>query len=458
MSSRNFCPECGNPLNNELENCPHCGTSIPNESVDSPSVKSDHQKVYKEITPRIKKKPKSLKNRFGFLSWILLLLGSAFGLYALTTPAGSVKILDLYSWDLWMYGYNVIFESGVGLEVFWVRNENFLFVSVISTVLVIIGNVSAIVGAFSQMIKKAHKSYIPIIASVILFGSPLFFLAGYEVLMSFGTGESFWSLINPGFAVYGQFLAALIILPAFFITKNSEEYIKPLEKDLHQEKVYNMLKSLLETKFLLESEKNNFENELEVISLRLKGVASLKKTIGISNMESPDNIHQEEDDSQEAISFFQQALELSSDVNQEVSIFDLDIAKKIIKLQDREIVLKYLDRISGHTTILLGELLQALTSGRKPRKVVESPNSKTKIHRLESTSKQPDKTNISSNLRQKNESLSKDSSKRFPSISELIQAQSSSQIKEEPKISDEDEKSDTEKGLKEEQKEESQKD
>ena len=274
------------------------------------------------------KKPKPLKKKFGFSSWILLLLGSAVGLYALTTPVGSVKILDIYSWDLWMYVFNVVFDSEVGLDVFWVMNEDILFVSVISTLFVIIGNVTAIISAFSLIISGAHKTYLSIIAPIILFGTPIFFLAGIEVLMFFGTGESFWSLIPPAFGVYGQFLAALIMLPAYFITMNSEKYIKPLEKDLHQEKVYDMLKTLLDTKFLLEGEKNSLKNELEVISLRLKGVTSLKKKIGLLNMATQDYIHHEEQESQEALKFFQQALELSSDFNQEVSIFDLNLVKK----------------------------------------------------------------------------------------------------------------------------------
>ena len=458
MNSRNFCPECGNPLNNELENCPICGTLISIESMDHPSVQSDQQSAQKNLTPQIKKKPKPSKNKLGFLSWILLLIGSGVGLYALTTPAGSVKILDLYSWDLWMYGYNVVFESGVGLEVFWVMNEDILFVAVISTLFVIIGNVSAIVSAVSLIKGGAHKTYLSIIAPIILFGSAIFFLAGYEVLMFFGTGESFWSLVPPAFGVYGQFLAALIMLPAYFITMNSEKYIKPLEKDLHQEKVYDMLKTLLDTKFLIEGEKNSLRNELEVISLRLKGVTSLKKKIGLLNMEMQDYIHHEEHKFQEALNFFQQALELSSDVNQEVSIFDLNLAKKIIKQQDREIALYYLNNISEHTTILLGELLQALTSGRRTSKLIERRNSGSKVPLYKSTSQRPNETNMSKNWKEKIKPLSKDTSRTFPPISELIQGKSSSKFTEELKSSDTDEKSEGQSELREEQEEESQKD
>ncbi|MHA1988577.1 MAG: hypothetical protein ACW98D_18245 [Promethearchaeota archaeon] len=457
MISRNFCPECGKPLNNELENCASCGTPIPYETVVPSSAKSNHQRSYKDKTPKIKKKPKPLKNKFGFISWILLLLGAGIGLYALTTPAGSVKILDIYSWDLWMYGYNVVFESGVGLDVFWVGNEDILFVAVASTLFVIIGNVSAIIGAFSQMIKGSHKSYVSIVAPVILFGSPIFFLAGYEILMFLGTGESFWSLIPPAFGVYGQFLAALIMLPAFFITMNSEKYSKPLEKDLHQEKVYGMLKTLLGTKFLLEGEKNSLRNELEVISLRLKGVTSLKKKIGLLNMETQDYIHREDDESQQALNFFQQALELSSDLNQEVSIFDLNLAKKIIEQQDREIALNYLSEISDHTTILLGEMLQALTSGRRTSNLLGRRNSESKAPLYKSTSQRSDETNVSENWKEKIKPISKDSSSRFPPISELLQAKSSSKFTEESKSSDTDEKSEDQSELREEQEEESQK-
>jgi len=454
MSSHNFCPECGKPLNDELENCTSCGTQIPNEPLDHLNAQSTQQTTKKDLTPRIRKKPKPLKKKLGFFSWILLLIGSGVGLYALTTPAGSVKILDLYSWDMWMYGYNVVFESGVGLEVFWVKNEEILFVSLASTIFVIIGNVSAITGGISLIIRGPHKSNVAIVAPIMLFGSAVFFLAGVEILMFIGMEESFWSLINPGFGIYGQFLAALLMIPAFFISRNSEKYIEPLEKDLHQQKVYDMIKVILETKFLLESEKNILKNELEVISLRLKGVTSLKKKIGLLNMETQDYIHHEGQESQEALKFFQQALELSSNLNQEVSIFDLNLAKKIIEQQDREIRLNYLNKISGHTTLLLGEILQALTSGRRISEVIERRNSGSKVPLHESPSQPSTETNISNNLQERIKPASKDSSQRFPPISELMKQKLSSDSTDELKISD-DEKSNEKIEHREEQEEES---
>jgi len=215
-----------------------------------------------------------------------------------------------------------------------------------------------------------------------------------------------------------------------------------------------MIKVILETKFLLESEKNILKNELEVISLRLKGVTSLKKKIGLLNMETQDYIHHEGQESQEALKFFQQALELSSNLNQEVSIFDLNLAKKIIEQQDREIRLNYLNKISGHTTLLLGEILQALTSGRRISEVIERRNSGSKVPLHESPSQPSTETNISNNLQERIKPASKDSSQRFPPISELMKQKLSSDSTDELKISD-DEKSNEKIEHREEQEEES---
>lgn len=361
MKSHNFCHECGKPLNSDLINCPNCGTPVIYKPINHSRSLSEQKGIEKDTIPQVTKITKPLIKKLGFFSWILLLLGSAIGLYALSTPAGSVKIADIYSWDMWMFGYNRVFESGVGVDVFWTMNENLLFVSIASTIFVIIGNIAAIVSAGSLIIKGVHTTYVALIAPIVLIGSVLFYLAGYQVLMFFGTGESFWSLISPAFAIYGQFLAAAFMVSGFFIARGSSKYSEPLEKEVHQEKVYNMLKRLVESKFLLESEKERLNNELEVISLRLKGVAFLQSKIEFLPTENLDKILLEETEYEEGLKFFQQAFELSSISQQEISKTDLNLVKKIFEQQDKRIALHYLNEISDHTTILIGDIFKRLS-------------------------------------------------------------------------------------------------
>jgi len=128
-------------------------------------------------------------------------------------------------------------------------------------------------------------------------------------------------------------------------------------------KVYNMLKSLIDSKFLSESEKERLNHELEVISLRLKGVAFLQTRIDSSRrgrLRRRVKILLEETDYEEGLKFFQQAFELSSISQQEISKADLNLVKKIFEQQDKRIALQYLNEISDHTKILIGEIFKIL--------------------------------------------------------------------------------------------------
>ncbi|MFX0038353.1 MAG: zinc ribbon domain-containing protein [Promethearchaeota archaeon] len=361
MKSHNFCHECGASLNKDMKNCPNCGEPIIKELIEPLRPLSNQKPIEKDRIPITKKRKKPLVKKLGFFSWILLLIGSAIGFYALTTPAGSVRVSDIYSWDMWMFGYNRVVDMGV-LDVFWVGNEELLTVSIVSTVFVIIGNIVAIISAGSLIIRGIHTTYAAIAAPIILAGSALFYLGGYQVLMFFGTGESFWSLMNPAFAVYGQFAAAAFMAGGFFIARGASKYSEPLKKEFHQEKVFNMLKTIVETKFLVPSERDQLNKELDVISLRLKGVVFLKKKIEMLTSVKPTNIQLEETQFDEGLKYFQEALELSSSTQLEISKKDIELAKKVLEQQDEDIALFYLKEISDHTTILIGDIFKRLST------------------------------------------------------------------------------------------------
>lgn len=123
------------------------------------------------------------------------------------------------------------------------------------------------------------------------------------------------------------------------ISKNKKSLIRELKI---LDKIYNILKSLIESKSLSESEKERLNNEIEVISLRLKG----KNKIIIKKP-----------DYEEGLKFFQKALELSSLSQQEISKTDLTLVKKIFEQQNKKTTLHYLNEISDHTLILIDEII-----------------------------------------------------------------------------------------------------
>lgn len=123
------------------------------------------------------------------------------------------------------------------------------------------------------------------------------------------------------------------------ISKNKKSLIMELKI---LDKIYYILKSLIESKSLSESEKERLNNEIEVISFRLKG----KNKIIIKKP-----------DYEEGLKFFQKALELSSLSQQEISITDLTLVKKIFEQQNKKTTLHYLNEISHHTLILIDEII-----------------------------------------------------------------------------------------------------
>jgi hypothetical protein len=335
-----FCPECGNPLKLEdMKFCPNCRTPI----VTEPS-------------PQTKINIKAKKRLWQNFSWILLLSGSIIGLIALFTPTGSFHYGDLYSWDMWMFGYNIYYDWEVGIDIFWTVNPYLLAFSIVTTIFVVIGNIVAIVGVVRLLKKKDYAYILPGIGAVILIGLVLFYLIAYEVYFIIFRGESFWRLLHPAFGVYGQFIAAGLMIPAFFLAREASQYSDPLEKELHQEKVYNMLKTIIETKRLPESEENRLKNELKIISLRLKGVAFLQGKIMEFTMENQNHMNLED-----SLKYFKQAFDLSSSTQQNISKADLYLVEQIIEERDKIKALKYLKEISDHTTLLLGEIVKILS-------------------------------------------------------------------------------------------------
>ncbi|MFX1280845.1 MAG: hypothetical protein ACFFA3_15825 [Promethearchaeota archaeon] len=409
MIKYNYCPECGSSLSKEEKICPKCGVQIDNQYANQ--IRSSSKKKIPDKYPPLEysRKRRSTVKKWGHLGWVFLLIGGGIGLYALFTPAGSINLNGLVSWDMWMFGYNKTYDWETGWDNFWTLNEDLLGISVGSTIFVIIGNILAITSAGYQIKRGIHKSYLGIASSVVTTIATLVYLAGYEIMFQTYTGESFWSVLPPAFGVYGQFLAALFMVLGFIIARSASKYQILKEKHENKMKLYLMLRTFIETGMVSEDEKEKLNSILKILELRFKGISLLENKIEDYSSKRNESSYLEPMEFGKAIECFQQAVDLSSDHTVTSSKRDLDLASRIILGYDRKINLDYLNEIKSHTDFFLTELLLKYRYRKFTPKTSEW---KQKIDFPQQTSKP------SSHI-----------SQRFPPISELIHQTSALNIK-----------------------------
>lgn len=352
-----FCTECGSSLPEETIMCPKCGALVDKRPVEEVTTTSKNTFPDRYSTPQPTRKKKSIVKKWGHLSWVFLLIGAAIGIYALFTPAGSINLEGLISWDMWMFGYNKIYDWETGWDIFWIGNEDLFAISLGSTIFVVIGNVLAIVAAGFQIKRRIYKSYLPILAPIVAVIATLVYLAGFEINFYMYLGESFWSVLPPAFAVFGQFLAAPFMIIGFFIARSASKS-KVVEKNYDsQEQFYLMLKMISESKSVPQEKKDKLRSELKVLELRFNAIYLLQKKIDWDFTKKVNLNYLESEELGKALGYFQQAVELSSSHTINFSQRDLELASKLILENDKKNALYYLNEIKSHTDYFLAELL-----------------------------------------------------------------------------------------------------
>lgn len=206
----NLCSKCGFELREDWNICPECGEPI-----------YEKRKEFK----RIKAKTKSSEHKITDKIWILTFIAGIIGILALLTPATTLTISFLgevlLSMDSWMFGLNIFYEYGVGYDIFFTGNQYILGVEIFSLVVLVIINIILIV--ISLLIRK-DVSEMPVDIIHIYFAiglviGTLIYIIGNEIISWLFIRDTYWGFFNLGFALIGQFIAALMTVISYGLGK-----------------------------------------------------------------------------------------------------------------------------------------------------------------------------------------------------------------------------------------------
>ena len=205
-----LCTKCRFELREDWNICPECEEPI-------------YGKL-KELK-RIKAKTKSSEHKITDKIWILTFIAGIIGILALLTPASTTSVsysgVVLLSMDSWMFGLNIFYEYGVGYDIFFTGNQYLLGVEIFSLVVLVIINI-IIIGISLWIRKDVEEMPVDIIHIYFAIGlviGTLIFILGNEVIFWLLFRDTYWGFTNLGFALIGQYIAALITVISYGIGK-----------------------------------------------------------------------------------------------------------------------------------------------------------------------------------------------------------------------------------------------
>lgn len=204
------CSKCGIVLREDWNICPECGESISQKREDLKKLRAKTKSINQKITEK---------------NWILTFIAGIIGILSLLTSASTISISllgeVLLSMDSWMWGLNIYYEIGVGYDVFFTANQFILGVDITSLVVLIIINV-ILIGislwtrndVFNLPVDLMH-----IYLTIGLVIGTLIYIIGNEIISWIFIEDTYWGLFNLGFALTGQFIAALMTAISYGLGK-----------------------------------------------------------------------------------------------------------------------------------------------------------------------------------------------------------------------------------------------
>lgn len=169
--------------------------------------------------------------------WAFPLTGGVIALIAILTPAAYITVPG-NSMYVWMWGLLSIQLYGYSNVTQFTQDPGELIISIICSVLVLIGTFAIISSAVSCR-KKMRMGIVKragwLIPSILLIIGTISWMIGMEINSNIFYGMSLWTYINPGFGVIGMFLGGAVSIVGYGVSKmkgpRREEIFIPMKKE-----------------------------------------------------------------------------------------------------------------------------------------------------------------------------------------------------------------------------------
>jgi hypothetical protein len=219
----NFCIECGRELSPDWNVCPDCGTKVFKVPAKVSYSQSDPSMAQKYPPPLSIKQEKTTIEIVNQYIWILSLIAGIMGLLAILAPAGVYQYtyfgMVVESWNMWMFGYNVLYDYSAGYLTFWTDMPVPYSLSIITTIIIVITSIMIIGFSIRLKNKEVKSSGLILGAGIILIITAVAYIIVFHIYTSSFSGYSIWTLMFPGFGLIGQFISGVLIIIGYIVAK-----------------------------------------------------------------------------------------------------------------------------------------------------------------------------------------------------------------------------------------------
>jgi len=225
LSLAKYCIECGRSLDSDWNVCPDCGTPIYTGTSDDLIQNSTFQTIphYQQKVPVDQgKRPIEIINEY---IWVLYLIAGIVGLLAILTPAGAYQLtyfgVVIESWNMWIYGYNVLYDYMGGNLAFWTDMPIPFYLSIATTLTILIIGSSIIISALRLRKRDIKTSGFILGCGIFLILTAVAYIVIFHIYTLLYSGNSIWNLLTPSFGLIGQFISGILIIIGHIIIRKS---------------------------------------------------------------------------------------------------------------------------------------------------------------------------------------------------------------------------------------------